>query len=392
MAEFLDLIESVEAENASIHKLFGGDDKLGKGTSVRQASASRQRDPKYQALLAEAVKLTKDVFTGRKPIARLKEALSTSDFPLLFADTIDRMMLAQYRLHPSVYARFLKTSTVPDFRSVKRFKTSDGDQRLQQVPQGGSYPGGDIDEASYSFSVKKYGRRFDLLWEALMNDDLDALKDTPKRMARAAQRTEDHFAASLWVANATLFNATHAVSGTNYSNKLTGVLSLTNLKTGWNTMAGYPDEANSDMVTEPIFNQPVQLVIGRKLELAAKEIVGQIQYITANETNVLRGVLEVVVEPYIEIIDATNGGTSWYLFADKDSGHAAEVAKLRGYEEPQMFMKSPDAIRLGGGNADPIQGDFGTDNVAYKVRHVVGGSHANATGGWRFALWSDGTV
>src|SRR5690606_41289068 len=93
-------------------------------------------------------------------------------------------------------------------------------------------------------------------------------------------------------------------------------------------------------------------------------------------------------DPYIPVIDTTNGHTSWYLFSDPRRIHAAEYAYLRGYEQPQVFKRAPNAMRLGGGQ---VEEDFDTDSTGYKVRHVVGGSHANAAGGWRAAYWSDGS-
>jgi len=382
MAELFDLIESYNAERASVREIFAGD-----GTAVHEATAA----PRYQKKLVEAVGFIKDVWSGRKPMYLLREAMSTSDFPLLFGDTIDRMMLAQYQEYPSNWERWLRRSTVADFRTVKRFKTSDGDQSLSIVGQGENYPAGEIDEASYSFSVSKYGRVMFLLWEALVNDDLDALRDIPQKMARAARRTEDKFASSLYVGNTTLYSTTHSVNGTNYSNKGTAALALAALETAVNTMAAYVDDANSDSIVEPIFNSPVRLVVPPQLELTAIKIVGNLQYIDTTEANALRGRMAVEVDPYIPVVDATNGATSWYLFADVANGHAAEVAFLRGYEAPQLFMGSPNAVMLGGGMPAPQAGDFDNDAVRYKVRHVMGGSHANAVGGWRYSYWSNGT-
>ena len=37
-------------------------------------------------------------------------------------------------------------------------------------------------------------------------------------------------------------------------------------------------------------------------------------------------------------------------------------------------MKSPDAIRIGGGGlVDPMQGSFDDDSIDYKIRHCYGG-------------------
>jgi hypothetical protein len=87
------------------------------------------------------------------------------------------------------------------------------------------------------------------------------------------------------------------------------------------------------------------------------------------------------------ILDDTNGHTSWYLFSDPSNGrHAAEVGFLRGYEAPQLFRRSPDVV-----GGDPNQGAFDDDSIQWKIRHVFGGSHANAAGNWRFTYWSDGS-
>jgi hypothetical protein len=52
----------------------------------------------------------------------------------------------------------------------------------------------------------------------------------------------------------------------------------------------------------------------------------------------------------------------------------SEIGFLRGYEAPQLFMKDPDAIRVGGGAVSPLDGDFDTDSIQYKLRHVFGGT------------------
>ncbi len=398
MSDIFQLIEHMDAERASIQKLFGGE-----GSSVHEAVQQNalRRGPKYQERLVEAVKFIKQIWRGQKPMYYLREAMSTSDFPLLFGDTLDRMMLAQWKEYQPSFERFMKVTTVRDFRAVKRFRTSDGDQSLSIVPQGGSYPQGEIDEATYSYSVAKYGRRMDILWEALVNDDLDALKDIPQKFARAGRRTEMRFASSQYVGNNTLYAATHSVNGVNYSNTGTAALSIAALKAAWNVMRAYPDEANSDGLREPIDNRPVKLVVDPVLEIAALEILNTIVVQWTDGTgagatpqatdNQMAKRLTVEVDPYISVLDPTNGATSWFLFADPADGHAVEIARLAGHEEPQIFMKSPNQIRVGGGETDVMEGDFDTDNVAYKVRHVIGGTHANAVGGWRFTYRSVGT-
>jgi hypothetical protein len=88
---------------------------------------------------------------------------------------------------------------VRDFRTVKRFKLDGAEGVLSQVGQGNEYPEAALTDAAYSYSVAKYGRRIPFLWEALVNDDLDALRDTPDRLAKAARMTEERFATEVYV-------------------------------------------------------------------------------------------------------------------------------------------------------------------------------------------------
>jgi hypothetical protein len=82
-----------------------------------------------------------------------------------------------------------------------------------------------------------------------------------------------------------------------------------------------------------------------------------------------------VVNPWLPIVDTTKGTTAWYLFADPGIGRPAmEVGFLIGHDSPELFMKAPNAIRIGGGVVGAEDGSFETDGVDYKVRHVFGGT------------------
>jgi len=85
--------------------------------------------------------------------------------------------------------------------------------------------------------------------------------------------------------------------------------------------------------------------------------------------------LKLHVDPYLPVVDvsANNDGT-WYLFAEPSAGAALEFSFLRGHESPEICMKSSDKVAVGGGPISAFEGDFATDNVFYRVRHVFGGT------------------
>ena len=353
-----------------------------KGWEGYQSIRESRKSPDHDERLLEVINLltNKGGLAPHKRAYLLQEAMTTSDFPYLFGEVLDRQLLAGFKDTPQVMARVLRRSTVRDFRTVHRYEISDGDQKLEVVAEKGEYLASDRDEAKYYYAIKKYGRQFDISWEAIINDDLGALKDTPMRFAKAARRTEEFVLTSLFFNAAGALDAYFSVA--NGGAAVTNTpLTIANLETAVEAMAAYRDQGAS-----PIMNKPKYLMIPPALEFTARQILtsankmwvmstvaATVPYPT---TNVLAQYgLEILINPWLPIIVTTGtlGATSWALFSDPGDIAAGEVGFLSGHETPELFMKSSDQVTVGGGLADPMGGDFATDNIFYKVRHCLGG-------------------
>lgn len=342
--------------------------------------------------MAEALNLiqNKAGYTPRRHAAILEEAITTTDFPYLFGQVIDRQLLANYKGFDADWKNYMRVTTVPDFNVVRREKLHGTDSRLPVVPEKGEYQPSTPTNCRYTYNVKKYGRQFDISWEAMINDSLGAFQDVPQRMALAAARTEYYFATSLFAAatgdgNANLYGATITDCGQEITNL--GVLPLTigNLETTMELMAAQTNPAG-----EPLGIRAKHLVVGPALEFTARQIltssvkmwtaesidVDGTVYSTPYPTNnvVSQMGLQLHVNPYIPVIDTTHGDTSWYLFADPSDVAAMEFGYLRGHETPEIVMKSSDKVMPSGAAVSPFSGDFATDNIMYRVRHVFGGT------------------
>jgi len=332
---------------------------------------------------------------------RIREAMTTSDFPLLFGDVLDRQVLAAYKATEPVWKAYTKLSTNKDFKDSYRFAITGGDGMLDRVAEKGEYLASDREETRYILAVLKYGRQYDISWETLINDDLGALKDTPERFARAAIRTE-HTLVARSFANLTTAGAVHAVGGPLYStnaaelNETAGALTIGFLEQGLEAMAGRTD-ANG----MPIQCRAKFLVVPPALELTARQIL------TSSEKRYTGGAagtawptsnvlpqygLQLIVDPYLPAaatlnLSAASANTQWYLFADPRELAALEFAHLAGHERPEICMKASDKVSVGGGAIGPMTGDFATDNVFYRVRLVFGGARMD----WR-ASYMGGSV
>jgi hypothetical protein len=343
-----------------------------------------------EAALASTLDLivNKDRLSKRMHEARMEEAIGTADFPYLFGQVIDRQLLATYKASVADWKTYFKMSTVPDFNTVRREKLTGADNQLALVPEKGEYQPVKPTNARYTYSVKKYGRQFDISWEALINDSLGAFNSIPERFANAAIRTEAKFATGLYAAstgdgNAALFGATITDDGQAITNLGALPLTIKNLEATMALMA-----AQTDPNGEPISVMPKHLVVGPALEFTARSILtsankmytyggdDETAAVPWPTTNVIPQMgLVLHVDPYIPVVDTTHGTTSWYMFADPSQGAALEFAYLRGYESPEVVMKASNKVAVGGGAlASPFSGDFETDNVMYRVRHIIGGA------------------
>ncbi len=332
-----------------------------------------QKPEGYEQRLKETVDLVSNA-RGLAPHQHeylMREAMTTSDFPYLFGDILDRQVLAAYKAVPPVWKPLFKQKNNKDFKTSRMFAISGGDQHLDLVAEKGEYLASDRVEAYFDMLLYKYGRQFDISWESLINDDLDALKDTPERFAKAVTRTEHRLATTAYARNATLYTTARG----NASN---AVLSIGNLETGVEAFAGFLDAGG-----EPILNRPKYLAVPPGLEMTARQILTSATKMWTESaggaawpyptTNVIAQYgLQLIIDPYLPIIDTTDGATGWYLISDPSDIALVAYGYLSGHERPEICMKSSDKVTVGGGAITPFSGDFVSDNVFYRVRQCFG--------------------
>lgn len=388
--EMLEVIENFRQEQASTRNLFGGD-----GSKVSNV----RRDPQR---LLEAMNLMKDVEEGRKPISVLKEAMTTSDFPALFGDILDRQMLGAYREITPVWMNFIRRGRVRDFRNAKRFAVDGAEGLLSEVDEREEYPEEALRETADEVNVRKYGKRIDLSWEAMINDDLDAFRRNPERLARSARRTESYTATGLYVdangPHADLYRTDWGPDN-DVSNIVPGnpVLSFDGLQAAWQVFADQKDEDG-----QPIVIEMAELVVPPALQITAENILNATELSIGDTTdpstptirmnNWMKGRVRLTVDPYIPFHATTaHGSSSWFLFANPDSSGraAAELTFLIGNEDPALYERMPNARRVGGGGE--AMESFEDDSHALRVRHVLGGARFTNTGGWRVTVASNGS-
>lgn len=383
----LERLGSFRADEATETTIFAGDGAR---------AGRRAGNPEYERRFDEALAIYARAMHGnRQDVWRFQEAMSRSDFQYLFADILQRSVLGTYTEWPSTWQTIARRGSRIDFRNGRAFTLDGAEAALPKVQELKEYPSRNVVDGKYDYAVEKYGSRIGISWEAIINDDLGQLRDLPDRLAKAARMTEEKFATSLYAGvsgpDATFFATGHA-------NHMTAALSTGSLQEAMRLIW-----AQTDPDGNPIYTGKLRLVVPPALAITAHNILNATEIWAASGggdgtgTNQLRSqnwvpqsIAETVTQPWLPLLATTaNGNTSWYLFADPGVGRPAmEVGFLRGNEAPSLFVKSPNAQRVGGGLISPEDGDFDTDSVDYKVRHVVGGVLMD----YRAAVASDGTT
>jgi len=341
-----------------------------------------------EAAVASLVNLicNRDRMPAHRHTYLLQEAITTSNFPTLFGVAIDREMLAGWKATPEMWRAYVKVGRVPNFNTHERHKVYGNDNLLPRVAEKGEYLVSPMGTGNYDTYVLKYGRQFDISWEAVINDSMGAFSNLASRFATAASRSVDRFVTGLYSSaagpNVLLFGTPIVdVDGQAITNQ--GVLPLTiaNLEATLALMTLQTDPSG-----EPILVRGVHLVVPPQLEFTGRQILtsalktyaataaAAVALPTANV--VAQYGIQLHVDPYLPIVDATaTDDTTWYVFADPSQGAALEVDFLTGYEAPEVCMKGSDKVALGGGAPlNAFSGDFATDNIFYRVRHVFGGT------------------
>jgi hypothetical protein len=379
---------------ASAVKFQATSEVLEGGKYVHEKFSRPRGGPKYFTQLNEAYQLFGRAMGGSKrAMLDLVEAFSTDDFPFLFGDILSRELLPQYQVAPAIWPQFTRRTVTRDFRNHKLVDLLGGQGILDAVPELSEYKARDLDEAEYELRVRKYGARFALSWESLVNDDLGGLDGLPNRLAVSARRTEDHHATSMFVGAAGPLTTFWQNYGT-FDNRATAAVM-------GNDSAGNPIGDNPDLTVDsldaaitaimsrldedgaPVMVDGLILVVPPALTNVAARILEARELRISEGSNVeiivgnyLSGQVEPVTNPWLPVIDQSgNSSTTWYLLPVPSSPRPAlAMGFLRGNETPDLRLKSSDSQRVGGGLMAPEDGSFDNDDIQYRVRHVMGGA------------------
>jgi hypothetical protein len=319
--------------------------------------------------LITAPHITKEWRTLGKPIENrhLRESLKTSDWGEILNVSMYKELIAAYEIRDYNLWRNLVSNygNLKNFNEQRRVRYG-GYGLLPTVAEQGTYqpllsPGNE----SVKYTPSKRGGTEDLTWEFMLNDDVGAIRDIPKRLGLAAIMTLSSEVLDFLRTNPLIYDNFNLFDAVNHgSNTATGVpLASTTLTAAINAMRDQTAYGNSAQLLGGV-NKPRRLWVPNELsnigyKLTASETDVGAAGEAATTPNPIRGLysnLELV------IVDDFTDNNDWFLTADPLNMPLVEVGFLNGNDEPEMFVQ-------GDQNVGSM---FNADKITYKIRHVHG--------------------
>jgi hypothetical protein len=270
---------------------------------------------------------------------------TSSDFPIILGNTINRTLRAAYELQPRTFMPFCRRGSASDFREMTRAQISGLVGNFDEVLEGAEYKYGSMNEAKESYKVAKYGQIIALTWEALINDDLSAFSRVPQAIAAKAAQKQSDIVWGILLNNplmgdgVALFDAAHSNLGSATAINETGL-----------NAARKAIRNQTGLEGDYINLTPRYMLVGPDKETEAQKILQATIVATKTaDTNVFRGFTDLIVEPRVT-------GNKWFMTADPMQIDTIEYSFLDG--EGELFTEQ----RTG----------FDVDGLEVKARMVFG--------------------
>lgn len=355
----------------ALHGLIAGDDqKAADGESVPAFRSLREAYFQFTGRHEHNLPGTSDIghwmlaeALGAVPqanVQRLTEAVLTTSWTSAFAETINRMLIAEYNFAPlrTWEALVSQNTSITDFKTQRRTRIG-GFDVLAAVGENAAYPAltTPTDEEA-TLQVVKYGGTEVVTFEAFANDDLSAIRRVPTNMARAALLTIYN---AIWITtiegNAVTTYDAVALFAAGHNNQTGSVATIDEAALG--TLRG-------KMVGQARSGETSGF-IGATPKYVAHHTDDWQQFQKLTKSAVTLGASNATPNPFqgenslipIEVPLFTTPG-DFFMFADPKSVPLLEMGWFNGRHDPEILVQ--DAPNVGA--------VFTNDRVTYKVRHI----------------------
>ncbi len=263
---------------------------------------------------------------------------TTSDFPLLLADVATKSLRKSYEEAPQTFKAFASRITLTNYRPTSMVQFGDA-PALLEVVEHGEYKSGTIGEAKEAIQLRKYGRKFAITREAMINDDVDAFSRVPMMFGRKARALESDIVYEQITSNPTmgdgnpLFSIAHAnIASTD------AAIDVTSLGAGRSAL-----RQQRSVDGEYLNLMAKYLIVPPGMETLADQYVTVIQAQLGSNVNPFQGKLQVITDPRLtnayEWYLATGAEFEWLVYGYLEGEEGPQVETRNGFDIDGLEIK-----------------------------------------------------
>lgn len=308
---------------------------------------------------------------GLSPQKIAERALhSTSDFPLILENVMNKNLLDAYQETPRTFLGLGRRTTVNDFRDKHMYRLGDAPSLLP-LGENGEYKSATLSESKEKYAIDTFARKIGFTRKMLINDDMSAIDQTPRIFGGAGSRLESDIVWGLLLNYDFMKNKTanikmddgKALFHSDHGNLLSGGTSALS-KDALNAMrkAGRKMKTLDGNFMNVTYND---IVLPEDLEAQAEDLLLPSLLAAKVEDQAPRQKLNIIIEPRLSVVSET----AWYLFSRMMD--TFEYAYLSGEEE--MYTEVVHSTDIDGLEVK-VRKDFGAGLVDYRGMSKAAGA------------------
>ncbi len=288
----------------------------------------------------------------------------TGDFRKILEDSARKSMLQGYMELASHHRELARSVSLQDFKELKMLGLG-AFSELEKVDEQGEYKFGTLQEFNERLAIATYGKQFGISREAIINDDLNALTEVPRKMGMAVSRMYGNMVAGLLTGDATLARDGQSIFHASRNNTSTDAPSTDSFDDAAVAMRTQKGEGDVTVEAMPsILYCPVGLERKVRTVLNSQTHVGEtLAESDATVPNTVPTGLTVISDARLDQVS----GTRWYMLANPNVYDTLAIGFLDGREEP--YMETYEVA--------------GRDGMFYRIRADVGVSALDYKGIYR---------
>jgi hypothetical protein len=299
------------------------------------------------------------------PIGRISEAdTTTASFSYLLGTSMNKRLLKDYQAWPAEWQKFVTIAPIRDFKQQTRVRLG-AFGSLPVVAEDSPYSAVTLTDSAATYVPQKRGNLVTISRETILNDDLQAIRQIPTKLAVAAAYTLAEFVYAFLASNPPIYDSSNLfVSGAPHNNLGASALSTSAMQSGITAMREQTNYAGKRLGLRPRY-----LVVPPELEWTSMVVTKSagVPGSPNNDINPMLGYVTPIIAPQL------TSTSQWFLIGDPREVDTIEIGFVGGQVNPSLFIQDQPILGL----------NFTQDAITYKIRHEYGGTVVDYRGLYR---------